>query len=290
MGQSIEVGRILCTSDIGILDSCGIFHPRQQRCRTIDFGCFACLARSESPSKNLESLAEQEQLGPGNAEALETTFGVFYKLALSLSFFLRHEELLTVNAKIRGDVAHAFNALLNLVREVTVTYYGRIIGISAHGLTLDFNSVFGHQLEVFYGLKNNIVDKMWENALAGNFSVDIRTIRNWLSPRDRTMQTILSDRLTDRSHRAEYSCEWFQRYLLDFSRGQDDVLAITAPSGCGKTVLSGYIVERLQRPLARKNFQTLSYNIGMSESVMFKYSAYNSVMYCRQVRKLRRPA
>jgi Cdc6-like AAA superfamily ATPase len=91
--------------------------------------------------------------------------------------------------------------------------------------------------------------------------MNVGRIRKWLKPHDKTTQDILRNRREALKHRAEYTCEWFQRHLLDFSRGKKNVLLVTGPEGCGKSVLSGWIVERLQRPLAKKNFVTLSYSI-----------------------------
>ena len=168
-----------------------------------------------------------------------------------------------MNGHIRMEVGHAFNALLMLVREVSIYYHVRISGISSSPVTIDFNSIFGGYVEDFHRRKNHIIDDMWEHELGSGFSVDVRTIRKWLGTRDRTVQTILEDRLSAKGHRDEYSCEWFQRYLLDFSRGgKDDILAVTAGAGCGKSVLSGWVIERLQRPLGRKTHQTLSYAVG----------------------------
>lgn len=105
---------------------------------------------------------------------------------------------------------------------------------------------------------------MWTSQLQDeNESVDIRTVRKWLSVRDNTIQNILNDRRSVRGQRDEYTCDWFQRYLLDFSRGKDELFSVTGPSGCGKSVLAGWIVERLQRPLGRKTHTTLSYIVGM---------------------------
>ena len=160
------------------------------------------------------------------------------------------------------EVGYAFNALLMLVRDVSIYYHVRSSALSAGQITIDFNNVFGRHMESFYRRKNHITDAMWEHELGGDASVDIRTVRKWLGPRDRKLQTILDDRLAARGRRDEYTCEWFQRYLLDFSRGKDDILAVTGPAGCGKSVLAGWITERLQRPLGRKTHQTLSYTVG----------------------------
>ena len=205
----------------------------------------------------------RRQLGPGNASALETTFGLFYKLGLSLSSFLRHGDLLHADSHIRQEVGHVFNALLLLVRDVSIYYQSRISDISSQEVRLDLSSIFSRQIEDFYRYKNHVIDSMWEYSLGEDVSIGIRAIRKWLGPRDSTLQTILDDRLAGKARRDEYTCEWFQRRLLDFSRGEDKMFEITGPAGCGKSVLSGWIIERLQRPLGKKTHQTISYIIGM---------------------------
>ena len=172
------------------------------------------------------------------------------------------------------EVGHAFNALLVLVREVSLYYYSRVNSISSSDVIIDFNSVFGRHMETFQRNKNHITDAMWENTLGDDFSVDIRTSRKWLGPRDRVLKSILDDRLTARGHRDEYTCEWFHRYLVDFAQGKDDVLAVTGPAGSGKSVIAGWVVGRLQRPLGRKTYQTLSCTIGKSLCISsFFYSS-----------------
>ena len=171
------------------------------------------------------------------------------------------------------EVGHAFNTLLVLVREVSLYYFLRINSISSSGVTIDFNSVFGRYMETFQRNKINITDALWENTLGDDFSIDIRASRNWLLPRDRVLKTILDDHLNVTGHRDEYTCEWFHRYLMDFTRGKDDVLAVTGPAGSGKSVIADWVVGRLQRPLGRKIYQTLSYTIGKSLHVSSFFSA-----------------
>ena len=189
------------------------------------------------------------------------TFAVFYKFGLSVSFFLRHNKLLGVTSHIRAEVGEAFNAMLQLVREVSLYYKLRVGEISSHEVTVDFNHMFGRYIDAFHLHKNRITDDMWEHVLGDDVSVGIRTVRTWLGPRDRKLQTILDDRLAARNFRDEYTCEWFQRYLMSFTRGRDDVLLVTGEPGSGKSVLAGWIVERLQRPLGRKTYQSISYSI-----------------------------
>jgi hypothetical protein len=201
------------------------------------------------------------ELGPNNAQALEATFRAFYKLGLSMSFLLRHTTLLSVNGHLRKNTAEAFNHTLMLVVEVGIYYHKRINDITFGSVKLDFNQVFGRHLEEFAQRKYHIIYAMWGHELGNDASGKVRTLRTWLSPRDQTLQTIFRDRRESIDRREEYTCEWFQRYLLDFSRGKDNVLAVTGPAGCGKSVLFGWIVERLQSPLGRKTYETISYSI-----------------------------
>jgi hypothetical protein len=103
---------------------------------------------------------------------------------------------------------------------------------------------------------------MWKLRL-GEDSADVGIIRKWLGIHDRVVRAVIADRKEAATRRDEYTCEWFQRSLFDFSRGSGDTLVVTAPFGSGKTVLASWIVERLQRPIGKKNYQTLSISIGM---------------------------
>ena len=196
--------------------------------------------------------ADFEKLGPDNAKTLETTFGVFYELGLSLSLLLRHNKLLYADGHIRMEVGQAFNGLLMLVRDVSMYYHAMVNGMLSSETSLDFGSLFGRQIKGFQSHKKHIVDAMWKHQLGEQESIDVATLRSWLGPRDSTLKKLHKNRVLTPEHRDEYTCEWFQRHLLDFSRSQDDVLALFGREGCGKTYLSRWIVERLQRPLAKK--------------------------------------
>jgi polynucleotide 5'-kinase involved in rRNA processing len=92
-------------------------------------------------------------------------------------------------------------------------------------------------------------------------SLNVRAVRKWLEPSDPEVKAIIRSRVQALENREAYTCEWFQRHLLDFSRGQEKLLAITGPAGSGKTYLSGWIVERLQRPLGKKSYELISCSI-----------------------------
>ena len=69
------------------------------------------------------------ELGPKQAEALEKSFAVFYKLALSISFFIRNHGLFSASGSIRTELGHAYTELLALVADVTIFYQAEIRGM-----------------------------------------------------------------------------------------------------------------------------------------------------------------
>ena len=196
------------------------------------------------------------QLGPDNAKALETTFGVFYQLGQSLSLLLRHNKLLYANGRIRMEVGQAFNGMLLLVREISMYYNAKAIGMLSSEANVDFISLFGAQIEHFYSHRKLVMDEMWKHQLGEHEITDITTISSWLSPRDSVLKKLHKDRMLTPEHRDEYTCEWFQRHLLDFSRSKDDILALVGREGCGKTYLFRWVVERLQRPIGKKTCES----------------------------------
>ena len=186
---------------------------------------------------------------------------MFYKAGLSLSFFLQHPELLSANSHIRTEVGQVLNELLVLVRDVSLYYHTRISALSLVEISIDFSSVFFKNIFAFYQRKDHIIDALWECRL-GDDCASIRATRQWLDTHDTIARTIICEQLAANTCRHDHTCEWIGRPLLDFSRGTEDVLAITGPSGSGKSILAGWIVERLQKPLDKKIYETLSVTIG----------------------------
>jgi Cdc6-like AAA superfamily ATPase len=55
----------------------------------------------------------------------------------------------------------------------------------------------------------------------------------------------------------EFTCLWFQKHLSKFFQSENNFFLVTGEPGAGKTTLAGSIVERLQRPMNRKQYDTL---------------------------------
>ncbi|CAD0108605.1 unnamed protein product [Aureobasidium uvarum] len=104
------------------------------------------------------------------------------------------------------------------------------------------------------------MNHIWSHALGGDASRDVHEVRKWLDQRAFLLRSISAESLTYASQYDEYTCEWFQQDLLNFTRGDKQILAITGPPGCGKSVLSSWIEERLQRRLGQKTHSTVIFS------------------------------
>ena len=93
-------------------------------------------------------------------------------------------------------------------------------------------------------------------------TVPVHSIRGWLSPTDRIMRRLESDPTDEKTYREEFTAEWLQRPLLEFLHSKHRAMTLTGPMGSGKSVLSAWITDRLQRPIGRKVYQAIDYIIG----------------------------
>lgn len=104
------------------------------------------------------------------------------------------------------------------------------------------------------------MNHIWSHALGGDASRDVHEVRKWLDQRAFLLRSISAESLTHASQYDEYTCEWFQKHLLEFTRSHEDIFAVTGPPGSGKSVLSSWIQERLQRPMDRKTYSTVMFS------------------------------
>lgn len=96
---------------------------------------------------------------------------------------------------------------------------------------------------------------------ATDIQVSIESIRQWLLPQDRQLQAQVAGRRSVRTPRAEFTCEWLDRPLVEFARSRDRVFTITAEAGAGKSFLFGWILERLQRRVGHHEYQAISASV-----------------------------
>ena len=239
---------------------------------------------------------DRYQLGPPHADLLEVVFGILFQMSLEIPLLLRNRKLFGDSEEIKHELAVAYAEILMVVCEATVHYIKTKRGTTHHMGQLQTEAdenlqerlpknstvsvVTGSKLTITTGsrsqslcgrtawnvLLRNEVSNPGKNALLGlhmriglGINVGVQTIREWLSPKDRVLRRVLEN---DQASRAEFTCEWFESHLIEFCTSRNDMFLVTGASGCGKSVLSSWIIERLQRPLGRRSFDVVSVKIG----------------------------
>ncbi|KAF2727980.1 hypothetical protein EJ04DRAFT_450238 [Polyplosphaeria fusca] len=202
------------------------------------------------------------ELGHENSDALDSAFSVFYKFALSLSSVLHRSELLAATSDIREQLCFMYTDLLSLVVDVAIRFYRTVRGTMASWINIDIFELFGDTIDAFRSRQSRTVELIWSyqiesDDLDSSEVLDVKSLSRWLAPHDRVLATLTRDHTTFTEQQAEFTCLWFLKPLTKFVQSSDNYLLITGQPGSGKTVLAASIVERLQRPIAKKSFDTL---------------------------------
>ncbi|CAN8100253.1 unnamed protein product [Discula destructiva] len=202
-------------------------------------------------------------LGPQNGEALERAFGVIHEYSQVFSFYRKNISLLYTITEARRYLSLSLADMLGLSIDMALVFRKASRAMSTSSVTVDFNITFGGRMESFIGHKDRISELMWtwqleNSAEMSDIHVSIESIRQWLLPQDRMLQGLVAGRGASRTTRAEFTCEWLDRPLLDFSRQKKDkVLTITADAGAGKSHAFSWILERLQRRVGHYEYQVI---------------------------------
>ncbi|KAF2130419.1 hypothetical protein P153DRAFT_314293 [Dothidotthia symphoricarpi CBS 119687] len=201
-------------------------------------------------------------LGHHNSEALDKAFSVFYKFATSFSFVLHRSELLAATPEIQEQLCLLYTDLLSLVTDVAIKFYKTVNGMTSDVISFDIFELFGTSIETFNTRQSSVVELIWsfqiEKAeLEDGEALDVKVLSNWLEPKDRVLASLNRDHSTFVEQQADFTCLWFQKKLSNFIQSDDNFLLVTGQSGAGKTTLAGSIIERLQRPVNRKQFDTV---------------------------------
>lgn len=202
------------------------------------------------------------ELGSHNAEALDKAFSVFYKFARSFSAVLHRSELLAATPEIQEQLCLLYTDLLSLVTDVAIKFYKTVNGMTADTTSVDIYKLFGNTIDTFNTRQNSVVELIWGSQIerAGfeeGEALDVKVLSNWLDPQDRVLASLNRDHSTFVDQMADFTCLWFQKKLSRFIQSNETFLLITGQPGAGKTTLAGSIVERLQRPVNRKQYDTL---------------------------------
>ncbi|KAL5118848.1 hypothetical protein ACEQ8H_003170 [Pleosporales sp. CAS-2024a] len=202
------------------------------------------------------------ELSHENSEALDKAFSVFYKFAMSFSSVLHRSELLSATSEIREQLCMLYTDLLSLVVDVAVRFYKTVHGMTAGSVSLDIFELFGETIESFRTRQNSVIELIWDSQIEnGEFeedeALDVKVLSRWLAPQDRVLASLNRDHSTFVDQQVEFTCLWFQKHLSKFFHSESNLFLVTGEPGFGKTTIAGSIVERLQRPMNRKQYDTL---------------------------------
>lgn len=238
-------------------------------------------------------------MGPKFVPPLEKIFGVLYNCSLTLGFLIRHHELLHTIEELQTVLVACYADLLKLVTGVTIYYTRRQHGehfsiyISMNELMrhIDstfsirtFDELFGKRIDEFFMHSDRFVDKIWSTRLerlaepggkleskgdliqltnTDEYLIDdsVEAVRNFLTPHDRVTRILAANRRTHGA-RADFTCEWFDRPLGEFLRSGKNLFMVTGSAGSGKSILSEWVVERLQAFKGRRATEVIRYTIG----------------------------
>ncbi|KAK3985129.1 hypothetical protein QBC44DRAFT_164180 [Cladorrhinum sp. PSN332] len=201
------------------------------------------------------------EIGPQQAQALVPTFQALYELGLLVSYVSQIHEIFRASREVKESVAHLYCDLVALVGRILALYREKISNLGSNGsASINFERAFGSAVTKIYERRDSITAKMWALKLGhGTNGLSLQAVRKRLQ-NDRSAKGAFYDQVSETTKRVEGSCEWFKTPLVDFFRGDEKALTVTGEAGSGKTVLAGWIKERLQRPLDHRQYATLTYS------------------------------
>ncbi|KAF2036681.1 hypothetical protein EK21DRAFT_105994 [Setomelanomma holmii] len=202
------------------------------------------------------------ELSHDNSEALDKAFSVFYKFAMSFSSVLHRSELLSATSEVREQLCLLYTDLLSLVVDVAIRFYKTVNGMTSGSVSLDIFELFGDTIEIFRTRQNAVIEIIWDSQIDNEEfeegeALDVKVLSRWLAPQDRVLASLNRDHSTFVDQQVEFTCLWFQKHLSRFFQSENNFLLVTGEPGAGKTTIAGAIVERLQRPMNRKQYDTL---------------------------------
>ncbi|KAK4663014.1 hypothetical protein QC763_601090 [Podospora pseudopauciseta] len=203
------------------------------------------------------------EIGHQQAQALVPTFEALYELAILITNVSQIQDIFYASQEVKESLAHLYCDLVDLVGRISILYREKIssLGQNTHkSVVINFETEFGQHVAGIWRRRDSIIAKMWSLKLGNRtHSLGVDAVRRRLQ-NDRSATGAFYDQVSENIKRAEDTCEWVKTPLVNFLRGKEKALTITGEAGSGKTVLAGWMKERLQRPLDHTQYTTLTYS------------------------------
>ncbi|KAK0672772.1 hypothetical protein QBC41DRAFT_343650 [Cercophora samala] len=222
-----------------------------------------CLGAQQASITALGSTQILLEIGHQQAQALVPTFEALYELALLISNVSQIHEIFYASREVKEGLAHLYCDLVDLVGRISILYREKISSLGQNtkkSIVVNFETEFGKHMSSIWRRRDSIIAKMWSLKLGNRTdSLGVDAVRRRLQ-NDRSAKGAFYDQVSENVKRAEDTCEWVRTPLVNFLRGKEKALTITGEAGSGKTVLAGWMKERLQRPLDHTQYTTLTYS------------------------------
>jgi hypothetical protein len=143
------------------------------------------------------------------------------------------------NPKVSQILIKAFATILELCIEFTVRYTSS--GDIRQVFFFEFDQHFQRYVTILFQCRVQFSQYLWE-VLVSSSGISFETIRRWLSAQNVILDggsCTFSGRIT----RHEFTCEWLSPVMRDFFKGSGDMLLLTGPAGCGKSLAMDTIID-----------------------------------------------
>ncbi|ORX96502.1 hypothetical protein BCR34DRAFT_497725 [Clohesyomyces aquaticus] len=200
------------------------------------------------------------RLGSVRIKVLLKVFSVFHKMGFALSVFLRQNHTIRSASEVRRELAHAFQEWAHLTFNVNEYCTRRCYSNAAIDYA-DFDSFIAQGTATFYSHLESVSMSMWTSERHCS-QFNVQEIREFLSPQDSIVKTIMGNQLYSEFKRAEFTCEWFAPHLRRFTKSRNNKVFLVTGTACtGKTVLARWIFEKLQESIEEERYDVITYSV-----------------------------
>ena len=203
------------------------------------------------------------RLGRNHAASLVAALGMLAGVSHALSLFTNCPPQPT-SSQLQQYLGQVLDRILDLINCLTGYFQDPPVGFGNNTGPSGFRCSLGKPLEAFDVQVDQLLNEIWTHHMPSSVQdvlVNFKQVQLLLQPQDevvRTTQTIIH---AERGSRHEFTCEWFSKPFLDFVRSSDIALWIDGRSGCGKSVLCGWILESLQSAVDGREYAPIAYSI-----------------------------
>ncbi|EPS39913.1 hypothetical protein H072_6329 [Dactylellina haptotyla CBS 200.50] len=180
-------------------------------------------------------------IGARYVTALQRFFDELYYIAVALETIESNKDIFASSTELQ-EVASAILAVLLELAIVVIIHYKQNKTITARTIE-ECDVLINPIVNDFKRRKNSLELSIWLYRLRsspevpGTGAISLTTLKGWLSSKVPSTSQVLP---------CEGTCTWFEETLTDFKEGSDQLLMVYGEPGCGKSVLSSWIIHRLR--------------------------------------------